>query len=105
GAVGPHGLRAVAAPLIREHRVQAEPSHTPPRVETDRVALLVHRRVAGRSAPEAGGSAGEWDPGERGRAVHRAADRTTIGCVAARTGRCHAHGGGPRGSWSPVTPL
>src|SRR5262249_22468617 len=67
-SVGSFGLRVVGAPLIRDRRVQAEPSHTPPRVETDRVALLVHRRVAGGGAPEAGGGAGERDPGERARA-------------------------------------
>src|SRR5262249_45612002 len=84
-SVGSDGLRVGGAPLIRDRRVRAEPTHTPPCVETERVALLVMCRVAGRSGPEGGGGAGERDPGERGRAVHRAAYRTTVGRVAART--------------------
>src|SRR5262249_33597682 len=98
-SVGSFGLRVVGAPLIRDRRVEAEPAYAPPRIETDRVALLVHRRVAGGGAPEAGGGGrggAERDPGERARAVHRAADRTTIGRVAARTGRSHAIGVEPR---------
>src|SRR5207245_8835716 len=97
--VGSGGLRVVGAPLIRDRRVQAERTHAPPSVETDGIALLVHRRVAGGSAPEAGGggrAGAERDPAARARAVARTAYRPTVGGVAALGGRCRAFAVGPR---------
>src|SRR5262249_61330102 len=60
------GLRLVGAPLICDRRVQAEPTHAPPRVETDRVALFVQSRVAGGTAPGAGAVARPGEPGAAG---------------------------------------
>src|SRR5437660_8066709 len=86
-SVGSGGLRVVGAPLIRDRRVQAERTHAPPSVETDRVALLVHRRVAGGSAPEAGGGGrggAERDPAERAGAFSRSACFPTVGTLRRR---------------------
>src|SRR5262249_55986723 len=65
-SVGSEGLSVVGTPLIRDRRVQAEPSHAPPRIETDRVALFVQCGVAGGSAPGAGGGAGQRGSREGG---------------------------------------
>src|SRR5262249_18427511 len=102
------GLGVVVTPLIRNRRVQAEGTDTPPRIQTERVALLVIARVPALGVDGAGGSR----PGYRGQTVHWAAGalgtgarRTNVERVAARRARRQPVGVEPREHRLQVQPL